>query len=529
MKSVEHIVLLTPGFAHKNKPKINAGLLLVFAVLSFLGALHHEMWFDEMQAWLISKDSHSFSELLTNSKYESHPMIWHTMLFVLSAFTHNPFAVQMLHLSIILATAFLFLRYSPFSVLQNVCILFGYYFFFEYNVISRSYSLTLLFLVLFSALFSSPKNNYLAQTLCLVALANTHLLSFIISIPLFLLLSHDYLRNTGVTNKKTYILFLGLFISGLAVAVLSILPPSDSLLLNNVKGNIFTSDRFIKAFSFYLKGIYPMPDFSNFHFWNYHFMVSHLKHMGIVLSVLVFIVPFILFFDKPASLFIFYSLTLLIAAGSFLMNLVTGAHYMGYMFMILLVSLWLSKTNHISVRIPLFSKWEALLEKIRTGVYKPFLWSILLCQIVSGIGAYCKDNRCTFSKGNEVSAWIQGFGEKHKLIVVNPYNSGPVVSGYLGEPVFYPELNHLGSFCVWNRLALVTPADLAVRIKSCMDSSAEAHVYIVLAFSTDNSKLMNLLMASLSRDQYTLKEVREFRPAIVEREEYWACRIDKIR
>src|SRR6185295_11879212 len=35
-------------------------LLLLFGVLSFIGILHHEMWLDETQNWLMATESHSF-------------------------------------------------------------------------------------------------------------------------------------------------------------------------------------------------------------------------------------------------------------------------------------------------------------------------------------------------------------------------------------------------------------------------------------------------------------------------------------
>ena len=36
---------------------ISAGIFIVYAVLTLIGALNHELWFDEAQAWNIARDN----------------------------------------------------------------------------------------------------------------------------------------------------------------------------------------------------------------------------------------------------------------------------------------------------------------------------------------------------------------------------------------------------------------------------------------------------------------------------------------
>ena len=53
-------------------------LSTVFLIIGAVIAWHHEMWRDEMQAWLIARDAPSVIELFKILKrYEGHPSVWH--------------------------------------------------------------------------------------------------------------------------------------------------------------------------------------------------------------------------------------------------------------------------------------------------------------------------------------------------------------------------------------------------------------------------------------------------------------------
>jgi hypothetical protein len=67
---------------------------VIFFVVVALGMAHHEPWRDELQAWMIARDSGSLPELFQNIRYEGHPAGWHLLLFVLSRVTRNPAAMQ---------------------------------------------------------------------------------------------------------------------------------------------------------------------------------------------------------------------------------------------------------------------------------------------------------------------------------------------------------------------------------------------------------------------------------------------------
>ena len=104
------------------------GLIVLFLIQS------HEMWRDELQAWLLARDSISITELFQNLKYEGHPGLWHLLLYPLTRISTIPESMQILHVGIAMATVYMIIRYSPFKTFHKIIISTGYFFIFEYSV-----------------------------------------------------------------------------------------------------------------------------------------------------------------------------------------------------------------------------------------------------------------------------------------------------------------------------------------------------------------------------------------------------------
>src|SRR5689334_1095494 len=68
----------------------------LFFLVNLPRLLSHGMWRDELQAWLIARDSASVGDLFFNLRYEGHPGLWHILLWLLSRLTTNPLAMAIL-------------------------------------------------------------------------------------------------------------------------------------------------------------------------------------------------------------------------------------------------------------------------------------------------------------------------------------------------------------------------------------------------------------------------------------------------
>src|SRR6186713_2082848 len=84
-------------------------VFIFYIIVSSLALFHHELWGDELHSWNIAKASNSFSDLISNTRYEGHPPLWYSLLWVISKFTHHVSVMQWLQLIIIISTNFLIL------------------------------------------------------------------------------------------------------------------------------------------------------------------------------------------------------------------------------------------------------------------------------------------------------------------------------------------------------------------------------------------------------------------------------------
>ena len=113
----------------------------LFAGISLVGILFHEIWLDEAHHWLLARDSASLSELWAVSRYEGHPIFWNVILFIITRFTSDPVWMQLVHWLISVTVVFFVMRFSPLPALWNILFVFGYFILYEYTVISRNYSI----------------------------------------------------------------------------------------------------------------------------------------------------------------------------------------------------------------------------------------------------------------------------------------------------------------------------------------------------------------------------------------------------
>ncbi len=184
--------------AQKTDARYAIGLTTGFLILGGFTAFNHEMWRDEIQAWLLARDSASFFELFAHLKYEGHPGLWHLCLMPLSRITASPVIMQVFHLLIAGVTVYLFVRYAPFNWLQKFLFCFGYFVLYEYAVIARNYALGLLLLTFFCVLFRERYKRPLWIGGILFLLAHTSVHALIVTIAIsFALFCEYFLMKIG--------------------------------------------------------------------------------------------------------------------------------------------------------------------------------------------------------------------------------------------------------------------------------------------------------------------------------------------
>lgn len=124
----------------------------VFALQAWLIA-RHDFFVDEWQALQIAVQSPDLAALLANLTYEGHPPLWYLLLRALAAIAGPYAALWLATLLLGFLTQGLILFASPFAWPLRLCIALSEFVLFEYNVVSRSYTLGVALIFLAVALW----------------------------------------------------------------------------------------------------------------------------------------------------------------------------------------------------------------------------------------------------------------------------------------------------------------------------------------------------------------------------------------
>jgi hypothetical protein len=481
---------------HTKKEKLILHLVFaVWLVFSFFGMLRHEVWLDEAHHWLLARDSTSVSNLFYNARYDGHPLVWELLLFVFSGISKSVLTMQVVHLFISSLACFLFLRHSTFRVLEKVLIIFGYFFFFEYNLISRNYSLGWLFLVILCIQFTRHKRNDATIIVVLFLLANSHFFSLICSVPFFLLMLYKRKQEHQLLKYSLY--YSLIYVAGVLLALWQIVPPNDSTVVDlSVHTALNAKDRFVRVLAFLGKSGFYIPDFTQYQFWNTNFLFAHVKILGFAVAGLNFIFP-VLCLRKKVSVFIFYCTSLVIALALFVLPL-NAVHYLGYYMMLLLVCLWLDRNDTAGEDFVFLHRW-----KNKNVFASFFLWSLFIVHAFSGVVSFYKDVRFPFSEGKNTAAYIKSQGEKHKVFTMS---AGPTIASYLNEKLYYPEEDNWSTFCTWNTSFLRDKSHISERIKKELKKIPGENVFLVIGFGKDQADSLEKFVKPFIGETYTMKK-----------------------
>ena len=424
-------------------------LSTVFLVSGAVIAWHHEMWRDEMQAWLIARDAQSVFELFTIlKKYEGHPSVWHLGLYVLQFFTNSPIIMQVYHLIIATATIFVFARFSPFTRLQKTLFAFGYFPFYEYAIICRNYAIGILLLCLFCTFFSRWKQKFPLVGLILFVLAHTSIHALIIVISIGLLLVLEVLFTSDRPSRTHMGTGFALIMTGILTAIYQIAPAADQ---GTRPGwtTAFDWHHLQNVLNIIPRAFFPIPIFT-FHFWGSNFLdlFPSASQLKLVLSVLTVLFAIGLLLRKPTVLLMYLCGTIGLLTFFYTKYFGSIRHY-GFLFMLFVAAAWISHYSYEARRL------ASPLKTASWGFARAFsvvFTLILIIHVVGGVAAAKLEYTHPFSEGKAVARFIVDAKLDNMLIAcAAPDDLTLEVLGYLEKDEFYyPRSDRFGSFGVWD-------------------------------------------------------------------------------
>lgn len=394
-------------------------LALLFFFLAGSVAFFHEPWRDEAQSWLLARDT-SLIELFGLAKYEGSFILWHVLIMPFAKLGF-PYEIQsLLALGIGTATAYLVARFAPFSLVQKILLLGGYYFFYEYTVIARSYGLTIFFAVLMVVLYHARTVRYGASTLVRILLSMTNIFGVVFSVIFSFAgwFIDSRLRNT---EKRKVLLYETFFLAALLAQALVLTPPPD--LASGLTKHLFSSTihllttlqalngAFTKIFpSFFTLGLFA---FFAIVFWGF---VSH----------------------RARSFFLVLSFVLLITIERLDLQ---SVRHLGMLFIGYALAYWMHAAEKPPVRVSFFSRAPS------------FLFTFLLViQILAAIPAIAYEIAFPFSSGRAAARAIQALDAYDPQGVIISADSALTESirPYLPRQFYCLEYEQMCSYVVWN-------------------------------------------------------------------------------
>ena len=437
--------------------KINyaAGMTVLFLLIGGYAAMHHEMWRDEIQAWLLARDSASLSELLANMKYEGHPALWHLCLMPLSRIHASPIMMQGFHLLIAATTVFLFTRFAPFHWLHKLLFCFGYFALYEYAIVARNYALGLLLITIFCILFKERYKRFLWIGIVLILLAHTSVHALIVTIAIAGALMAEYLyfycckagdADAPLPEKRRWI-WLGFALMGIGIvtAVLQLNPPADTGFAVgwNFRFDIQRVKQMIRLMS---NPFFPMPH-ARQGFWGSSWLNSIAFFQLIRFPLCCFIIGWCVlrFLKRPTALLTYLIATIGLLAFFYVKYGGSMRHH-GFLFITFVAASWIYY-DCPEINLP-FNRLAEFAQRL----FGPIFVAILVFHFLGSVNAIRMDSRYIFSNGKRTAEYIRAQGRQDMLMVGDTDFAVSTVVGYLEKKqVYYPKGSRFGSFVRWDR------------------------------------------------------------------------------
>ena len=430
--------------------KVCCGLFLLDAILLCLATVRHTFWRDEAQAWLIARDSPSLAALIRNLHYETHPPLWHLVLYGITRLSWNPEWMKLPNLLFAIVAAGLVLFCQRLSRVARIGIAFSYFFLFEYGVIDRNYMLGVVLLVAVTLLATSgSRSKYWAVPILLSLAALSSLPALILAVGVLVMYLGSELgqaRNNGQTASGGILradLIVGTLLVGVCglMAVLMIRPPADTGLYLTVTHRAMGPGAILLRCGRYLTSAYiPVPVLAH-QFWDSNIFYPPSHSMDVLFDLLGWslMAEFAVYLRKPMAR-CFY----LVGSGILMLQLKIsgsmGMRHLGWLFICLVLALLMEHAdrNMSKTERPHWQRW--------------MLTAVLLCQVYGGLFAVAVSLRYPFSSSRQVAAFLCNHNLDSAPLVFEPDYVGSSVLAYLQRPAAYDlERHSMSSFILFNR------------------------------------------------------------------------------
>ena len=425
-------------------------LALPFLILLYVQIAHHVMWRDELNALAITWASPTISSLFWHIHREGHPWLWYVILWIPSRFTQSVLVLKVVQAIVSTAIILFVALRSPFRAWEKALVLAGYFFVFEYTVLSRMYGVMLLAFVLYLwARTTSPERPILSAVL-LGLIASSDTLAIMLSFALLAEYAYTAFtkRHTSpLFSRKTAFSALTVYGVILLLAVWSAKPAKD--VSWRTTGRPFKDAKSMSHLYDALQHYVILPFFpaksprSHF-FWNPDL---HLSSLAYTLPMLVILGLVYWSFRRRTALLLMIGVA--IVEGTLFRHLIYPGYerHFGIVFLAYLAATWIVRAEDPSSLLPL-------------PVY-----FFLAVSALSGVWATIGSWKHPFSYDKAAGEWIVANHLENMPLVGEEDTSVVGVAEYLHRPIYMIECSCVDTYMLFSkRRDNFTKADAPARL-----------------------------------------------------------------
>ena len=424
---------------NKNAEKI---VFVLFGLLIVFVSFFHEPWFDELQAWEISKDS-LYNILFVIPHLEGHPPLWHLILKCFSSLSISPeLGVRIPNLLFMFGAVWLLIFKSPFSKVVRLLLPFTYFIFYQYSIISRPYSIFCFALLLCALFYKTRNENSFKFVGSLVLLSLSTAYGMFLTAGITIAWGIEVLKSLGIKQlikDKRFYFMLGLFVFSLLL-LLEIYPEKNiiafadvysydkiskllySFFILSADATVFDffNEMNLRVFFIDITNFFKLHSDIDFNLVTFQFWFGTL--IGFVINVLLYSIAKV----KSTRLFVFIP-CIMFCLMAYLVYL--KPHHIGLLTIFFVFAFWC-----------MFSD-EAFIGKKLKIFLSVFLSIFLILQIYWSISSALSEIQNPYSPSRQIVSFIKEHNMQNYKIMCGWQKSSSVYVNketrkiYLGEPI----------------------------------------------------------------------------------------------
>lgn len=468
---------ITSYLGPERKTLFALSVTLLFLMYAGFTSFHHEMWRDEMGPWLIARDSRTLLDIFHNIRYDGHPALWYILVWPLTRITTNPESILLLNLAISGGAVFLIARAAPGPWWLRLAAALGYYPVYEYGSIARNYSLGLLTLCAFCAVFRHRHERPLLLGTLLLLAANTSMLACLLAIAALLMLIVETATHRSTPDKKDLWPGLAIAAAGILFSVYNIIPPPDT---GYAMGWHFGFDpaKLARVLKNMTAAYLPLPK-PGPGFWESELLAAlpAYRSFSWIGAPLILAAVSLALLRRPLALVYYLTGSLGLLAFFYVKHIGYLRHH-GFLFLCFGTALWLAGTM-APVSLP--GALDAASRYAERAV--ALLLAILLAGHMAGAAiAATGEYQYTFSAAKATADLIRERGLDKLPLLADLDVTGMPVVGYLDKTsAYYPCGDRFGSYIVWDTARMLHSV-VWDRITPLAERSASPVVVVVDEF-----------------------------------------------